>query len=561
MALTIIERNVQLDLYDHDLTPSKIKAIALDSKTRYVGAEIHNGGQIYNVGQNTAVTLTIIRPDKTGVQVTGSTFQYTVGDGESVYGAYAELTQTALAISGTLLAQFMLTSGDQILRTEIFNINNGVALDAEVSEWAGEYQGYNLDELVQNVNESSAKVDAMEQDVSDLKSGLTIIDNDLSSGRLNYYDATYLSDLADDFYKIDNTATWEQGSWTSSDEVDANTWIRTPSANKLSGGFLIHNKDTRYGFFVAKYNATTGAWAGYYGSSDAYNTNEYTYIPVQSNVVYRLRIRYVANANTPLSPSENMIDIYRGLGVVDAMKQDVTELKSGFNDLYNTAYVTDSVSGSIAHFVDGADNVPMKSVVIDTESASATVTKTGKNLLKPQTVGTSVHNGISFTYTSDGGIVCNGTSTGIAYSAAQNGFRLPVGQYIKNAPDSNGVGVIVQAKALPDWTTVQGGGASDRTVTISAEDALYDLAVRIRIPSGITLNNYVYYPMLRFASDADDSYEPYAGETYEVTLVDGVVQEEIKTLLGVNNIWSDAGDVEVEYRADTKLYIDKRLGV
>ena len=34
---------------------------------------------------------------------------------------------------------------------------------------------------------------------------------------------------------------------------------------------------------------------------------------------------------------------------------------------------------------------------------------------------------------------------------------------------------------------------------------------------------------------------------------------EIKSLLGINNIWSDAGDVEVEYRADTKLYIDKRL--
>lgn len=179
MALTIIERNVQLDVYDHDLTPSKIKAIALDSKTRYVGAEIHNGGQIYDVGQNTSVTLTIIRPDKTGVQVTGSTFQYTVGEGETVYGAYAELTQTALAISGTLKAQFMLTSGDQILRTEIFNINNGVALDAEVSEWAGEYQGYNLDELVQTVNTAVGKVDAMEQDVSELKSGLEDIESDL----------------------------------------------------------------------------------------------------------------------------------------------------------------------------------------------------------------------------------------------------------------------------------------------------------------------------------------------------------------------------------------------
>ena len=151
MALTIIERNVQLDLYDHDLTPSTIKAIALDSNTRYVGAEIHNGGQTYDIGQSATVVLTVIRPDNTGVQIVGETFQYTVGE-ETVYGAYAELTQTALAVSGTLQAQFMLTSGDQILRTEIFAINNGVALDAETSEWAGEYQGYNLDEFAAVIN-------------------------------------------------------------------------------------------------------------------------------------------------------------------------------------------------------------------------------------------------------------------------------------------------------------------------------------------------------------------------------------------------------------------------
>lgn len=33
----------------------------------------------------------------------------------------------------------------------------------------------------------------------------------------------------------------------------------------------------------------------------------------------------------------------------------------------------------------------------------------------------------------------------------------------------------------------------------------------------------------------------------------------MNSLYGVNNIWSDAGDVEVEYRADTKLYIDKKI--
>ena len=109
------------------------------------------------------------------MQITGETRQIVdlAPEGEvTVYGVYAELTQTALAVKGTLRAQFMLTSGDQVLRTEIFAINCGEALDASTSEWAGEYQGYNLDELVQNVNTAVGKVDAMEQDVSELKSGL-----------------------------------------------------------------------------------------------------------------------------------------------------------------------------------------------------------------------------------------------------------------------------------------------------------------------------------------------------------------------------------------------------
>ena len=34
---------------------------------------------------------------------------------------------------------------------------------------------------------------------------------------------------------------------------------------------------------------------------------------------------------------------------------------------------------------------------------------------------------------------------------------------------------------------------------------------------------------------------------------------QIRTLLGQNNIWSDAGDVSVKYNADTKLYIDNKI--
>ena len=171
MALQNIEANITLDLYNHDTTPTTIKAIQLDSETRYVAARLQNMGTQYDVDSGATVQLTVIRPDKVGVQISGTTFTY--GDeGAQFLGPYAELTLVALAVSGKLLGQFKITSGTQILRTEIFMISAGVALDASTDEWAGEYDGYNLDELVEKVDAAVDKVDGMEADVTELKSGL-----------------------------------------------------------------------------------------------------------------------------------------------------------------------------------------------------------------------------------------------------------------------------------------------------------------------------------------------------------------------------------------------------
>lgn len=185
MAITNIIKSITLDVYDHDKTPMTIKSIAADNDTRCIAAEILFEGARYDIGESAAVELIILRPDEVGVDIVGSSYafsyetpgsynpetgEHTPGETITYYGVYAELDQAALAKTGTLLGQFKITSGEQVLRTELFKVNNGRALDAETSDWAGEYQGYNLDELVQNVNESSAKVNAMKQYVTELKS-------------------------------------------------------------------------------------------------------------------------------------------------------------------------------------------------------------------------------------------------------------------------------------------------------------------------------------------------------------------------------------------------------
>lgn len=49
-------------------------------------------------------------------------------------------------------------------------------------------------------------------------------------------------------------------------------------------------------------------------------------------------------------------------------------------------------------------------------------------------------------------------------------------------------------------------------------------------------------------------YELATPQTYTLT------PQTINTLLGCNNVWADSGDCSIVYYADTKLYIDKKLG-
>lgn len=175
MALTNIVKTIDLDVYDHDLTPTTIKAIALDSETRYVAAALLWERNPYSIPQTAGVTLTVLRPDKTGVQITGSTYSYDA-DGTTMYGAYAELTQLAIAIKGTCKGQFKITSGDQILRTEIFGINNGQALDADIEEWAGDLDGHNLDEMASSIETLTTQVGTNTGAITQLNADITAIE-------------------------------------------------------------------------------------------------------------------------------------------------------------------------------------------------------------------------------------------------------------------------------------------------------------------------------------------------------------------------------------------------
>lgn len=170
MALTTIVKTLVLDVYDHDQTQATIKAIALDSKTRYVQATLTYMGADYPVSETATVTLTVLRPDKVGAQVVGSVVDVDNADRTgTIKGVYAELTQTALAVKGKCLCQFRITDGEQILRTEIFAVNNGQALDADIESWAGDIDGHNLDEMAESIETLETNVGQIQEDLSTVK--------------------------------------------------------------------------------------------------------------------------------------------------------------------------------------------------------------------------------------------------------------------------------------------------------------------------------------------------------------------------------------------------------
>ena len=290
MALTNLVTSLVLDVYDHDTTPTTVKAIALDKQTRYIKATLTYRGADYPVDENATVTLTVIRPDKTGVQVTGSVADVDNADRTgTIKGVYAELSQAALAVKGNLKAQFMVSVGDQILRTEIFSIKNGEALDADVSEWAGEYQGYNLDELVENVNSAVATVNEMESDVSDLNEGLTSI----TTPPVNLFDSKF-----------------EMGwiNYANGIEEDSTNYIRTASYIAVEPNtqyVMYNNRDKLYGTSinpcqtVVEYDSEKGVLR----YADVYTSKFST----GANTCF---IRFISNRNTSISSYLDQINSY-----------------------------------------------------------------------------------------------------------------------------------------------------------------------------------------------------------------------------------------------------------
>ena len=192
----------------------------------------------------------------------------------------------------------------------------------------------------------------------------------------------------------------------------------------------------------------------------------------------------------------------------------------------DTAIVISSVSSEskIASFNDGVEGFPVRDLEIEFEPVQDLhgynkpwVGGAGKNLLPfPYFDGSSKTSyGITYTVNADSSVVANGTATETStfqftdYSATALDF-LQTGQYIiTGCPDGGDASKYeIQIRTNNNWVDETGEGRTINYVNGSSTEN-YSNVLRIRIVKGTTVNNIVFKPMVRLATNTDDTFEPY----------------------------------------------------
>ena len=562
MSLINIEKTITLDVYDHDTTPSVIKTIQLDTGTRTVFAVIQNSRQDYDIGQNATVSLTVLRPDKTKVQITGQPYISHTGTDGTMYGAKADLSDVALAVKGNLKAQFKITSGEQELRTEIFAINNGEALDAGDGDWAGDLDGHNLDEMAEDIEDAKAAVSEMETDVSELKEEFDDLYNtayvtDSASGSVAHF-----VDGADNIpmksVKV-NIAPVQSGSgdpsptnirpisgWDSVKVIRTGKNLIPYPYRSVDGTYqnvtMVTNSDGSVTFngiasansyfnFVTEADEFAFKAGSYILSANTVPDDCLISVNVQVNGVNKYNANLTAgNTSVVFTPQEDgllrcYVTVKSGATVNDWTVYPMLRLASDTDDTY------EPYNGN-AYDISLASAGTVYGGMLDAVSGVLTVDKGFVTLDGTQTIANSnwraTSNSVGWLY---------------PYSVTQN----VVPNSSMEVPD-----VISNRVKTASYSAAYNGTENNCVSLVYDTSKVYGLAVRCDntlLTTDAAINAFLAENPIQVV------YSLATPLTYQLSAT------EIKSLLGINNVWSDAGDVELEYRADTKLYIDKRLGV
>lgn len=239
-----------------------------------------------------------------------------------------------------------------------------------------------------------------------------------------------------------------------------------------------------------------------------------------------------------------------------------------------------NASGNMATFADGADDMPLKSLVVEVlpqQSGSGTPSpdnirpfvqmtgfncfRKGKNLLQNKLASGSAY-GITWTVNADGSVALSGTAES---DPRTPGFMsIDINTRLVGDRQVVGYGSVVLAcsgrasynpvSLIPDLVfqnDIYVDGVYKRTIQSNSPTGALTGGVisigasRLKINEGTVIPaGTVYYPQIEIIRDASvysvTDYEPFAGSVYPVTWQDGVYGVEIDVISGKGRIvWAD----------------------
>ena len=145
-----------------------------------------------------------------------------------------------------------------------------------------------------------------------------------------------------------------------------------------------------------------------------------------------------------------------------------------------------------------------------------------KNLIRyPYYNGDSyTDGGITYIVNEDQSITVNGhadtNSTYRLITRFTEDYFLKSGRYIVSGAKDDVYMTVARTKN-GDYNSIAIFASGEREFAIAKADETCPMMVTLEVASGTTINNVTIYPMLRLASDPDDTYVPYAMTNMELT--------------------------------------------
>lgn len=220
-----------------------------------------------------------------------------------------------------------------------------------------------------------------------------------------------------------------------------------------------------------------------------------------------------------------------------AVSADIASATQGYakasveaSKIIESALATDTDSGDIASFSDGADGLNVKSLVLGIEPVQSgsgdpspsnvrpisghtdvVVTRTGKNVLPENASFPTTTKGVTFTKNANGAISFTGTTSSNDFSVDVGSVLLNAGTYILSGAPSN-----TKRLRIAKGSTLLGHDTGSGYSFTLTESATVFVTFRITDGSGVAVSGTVS-PMIRISTD-DATYEPYQSDTLSLSL-------------------------------------------